>query len=541
MFLNSEIFVDKKITLKWYSFIFFSSIGSLLFFIDKKRSQDISIIQLILVTLSAYCLCRSSIYGISVLDLSFFFSALLLYLLFKSDKDENITTDSIFLLIVFIQAVYGLLQYFTILPTNDTFRILGSYANPAGIAACLTAVFPLAFTFIRKYKVIIFIFIFIILIVIIISGSRAGVLSLFIISALYLSKNLPECLKQFRSHILYIIITLIISISIYLFFLKKDSAIGRTLIWQVTTDLIRENIFIGGGSYNFYKSYMIHQAEYFNHNRDSMYGLLAGNVMHPFNEYLLLVAKYGFSSMFLLGLAAAFIMRKVQLYNPYVLCIISISIFSLFSYPLQYPFIWVILIYCIVQIDKRNQSVIFVSKKWTLIFLTVIVTSNLYLLFRDVQFEFTWNNIAQQSLNGDFKEVRYKYRKLYKSWNGNHLFLYNYAAELAFAAEYTESNKVLDQTILFWNDYDIQMLYADNYAKLGEDTAREKHLKIASNMCPNRFLPLFNLHELYVQNNRIQEALELAKYLLVKEVKIPSPTVFSIKNKMKQYVERQLK
>ena len=326
-----------------------------------------------------------------------------------------------------------------------------------------------------------------------------------------------------------------------MFFHKKNSAIGRTLIWQVTADLIRDNIFIGGGSSNFYKSYMICQAEYFIHHKDSIYGLLAGNVTHPFNEYLLLIAKYGFLSLLLLGLASAFIMRKVQLHNPYVLCIISISIFSLFSYPLQYPFIWIILIYCVVQIDKKKQSVMFVSRKWTFILLTLIATSNLYLFFRDVQFEFTWNNIAQHSLNGEFREVKSKYQKLYESWNGNHLFLYNYAAELSISGESEESNKVLDRTILFWNDYDIQMLYADNCAKLGEDEARERHLKIASNMCPNRFLPLFNLHELYVQNNRIQEALEIARYLLVKEVKIQSPTVFSIKNKMKKYVEKQLK
>lgn len=536
VFLNIYIFVDHKIMGKWFSLILMSIIGAVLLLFRKDRRVGVSYLHLILIVLYFYCFIRSFSDNMPTIDFSFYLSIPLLYILFKSFKDENILADSVFLIIALIQAVYGLLQYFALFPSHDTFRMLGSYANPAGLAATLTAVFPLSFIFIGKYKRPTYIFIGIVSIVTILSGSRAGMLSLLGVSVLFFFNNLSERLKLFKRQILCGVITLVISTCIYLFFVKENSAIGRTLIWQVTSDLIQEDLLFGGGYYAFYKGYMLHQAEYFAQNHNHIYRLLAGNVVHPFNEYLLMTSRYGIFVLLLLVLSCTFLIRKTKLTNPYMLCLISISIFSLFSYPLQYPFIWVLIIYCIVQIDGGNKPIINLSEKWIHIFLVPVVFSNLYLLAGDIRFEYKWNKAAQNSLKGKFRAVQTEYQKLYDSWNGNHLFLYNYAAELNLAGEYQDSNIVLDKTTSFWNDYDIQMLYADNFDKLQEDQKQEEHLKVAANMCPNRFLPLFNLHELYVQNNRIPEALEIAQRLVVKEVKIPSPTVFSIKNKMNIYI-----
>jgi tetratricopeptide (TPR) repeat protein len=103
--------------------------------------------------------------------------------------------------------------------------------------------------------------------------------------------------------------------------------------------------------------------------------------------------------------------------------------------------------------------------------------------------------------------------------------------------ENRKSLEILDDAVQYWNDYDIQMLYAYNCQKLGEWARAEKHLKLASNMCPNRFLPLFNLHEVYVNTQRNDDALNIAKHIIDKNVKIPSATIYSIKAQMKRYME----
>ena len=55
--------------------------------------------------------------------------------------------------------------------------------------------------------------------------------------------------------------------------------------------MIKDNPVTGYGSGGFLANYMNYQAEYFARDTDSKYAILAGDVKHPFNEYILLVVK----------------------------------------------------------------------------------------------------------------------------------------------------------------------------------------------------------------------------------------------------------
>lgn len=81
------------------------------------------------------------------------------------------------------------------------------------------------------------------------------------------------------------------------------------------------------------------------------------------------------------------------------------------------------------------------------------------------------------------------------------------------------------------------MLIADNYLKLEKWNDAESHYQLALNMCPNRFVPLAKLHEIYMQQGRIGDALNIAYKIVEKEIKIPSSTIASIKSKMKKYID----
>ena len=69
--------------------------------------------------------------------------------------------------------------------------------------------------------------------------------------------------------------------------------------------MIKDNPVTGYGSGGFLANYMNYQAEYFARDTDSKYAILAGDVKHPFNEYILLVVNYGLIG-FLLFLAFVF-------------------------------------------------------------------------------------------------------------------------------------------------------------------------------------------------------------------------------------------
>ena len=58
-------------------------------------------------------------------------------------------------------------------------------------------------------------------------------------------------------------------------------------------------------------------------------------------------------------------------------------------------------------------------------------------------------------------------------------------------------------------------------------------------MCPVRFMPLYELAKLYKATGRHEKAIALAKTILNKRVKVPSPTVNAIKNEMRQLIEAE--
>ena len=129
------------------------------------------------------------------------------------------------------------------------------------------------------------------------------------------------------------------------------------------------------------------------------------------------------------------------------------------------------------------------------------------------------------------------YRLLYDTLRKNELFLYNYAAELNVAGHYGESMDMAKECERLWADYDLQMLLADNCRQLKRYSVAEAHYKIASAMCPVKFVPLYELANLYLAMGRFVEALTLAQKILDKEIKIPSTTIHSIKNRMLELLD----
>lgn len=142
--------------------------------------------------------------------------------------------------------------------------------------------------------------------------------------------------------------------------------------------------------------------------------------------------------------------------------------------------------------------------------------------------------IAQCSLAGETKAVMPDYSNLYKSMNRNGLFLYNYASELNFIDRNTESNSLFVEASHFMNDIDLQLQMADNYQKMKQYKEAEKCLKMASNMIPNRFIPLYRLANLYNETNDTVKAKVIAQMIINKPVKVLSPEVILIKSDMKE-------
>jgi tetratricopeptide (TPR) repeat protein len=301
----------------------------------------------------------------------------------------------------------------------------------------------------------------------------------------------------------------------------------------------------GHGQGAFQAKYMLYQADYFTAHPDSKYTALADNVLHPFNEYLLVFAEHGLMGLAFLALLGFLLFRSYRkersnAKRTALLSLLALAVFSCFSYPFKYPFTWLIAFLNIAVIFYPTR--IFQNTKLLNIITKTAVAIAVFGIFFTaiprLKAEMKWNKTAHQSLAGKTREVLPEYDKLYRYLGKNGLFLYNHAAELHEIKEYERSIAVFSLCTVYYNDMDVQMLLADNYKELQRYEKAEQHLKLAATMCPARFMPLYELAELYNETGRKAEAVALARQIADKNVKIPSATVFAIKQKMRQLIEK---
>jgi len=91
-----------------------------------------------------------------------------------------------------------------------------------------------------------------------------------------------------------------------------------------------------------------------------------------------------------------------------------------------------------------------------------------------------------------------------------------------------------------FNDYDLQILLADNYEQTGETELAIQLYHYAAEMIPCRFVPLYRLCLCYKESGDTEKALEYAKLIHRKQVKIPSPTVRAIQLESEKFIEDNL-
>jgi len=492
------------------------------------------------------------------INLEWIISGFSLFLFYLLVKRINLTLEWLFTGFVVIgiaQAIYGLGQYLHWFNNivSSGFRISGSFDNPAGFAAALSVCFSFAlFISVKKelyWKIFGVLAALLFVIAIVLSQSRAGVITIIVISGFWAMKTLNLSWLKSCSNRTKIVgsVALIITILIGLYFLKKDSADGRLLIWQCSGQMIADKPFLGHGAGGFQREYMLYQADYFRAHPASSYAMRADIVKHPFNEYLMLLVEQGLMGGILLGFLVYMLQREYRRNRSNetfyaMLCLVGIGVFACFSYPLGYPFVRLMVVFCVANIMRNETKGLKISNKVfgilkpTILVVSVVLLSLTGKMFYD---EYRWNTIAQRSLAGETKEVMSDYARLYKTMNRNGLFLYNYAAELNFIDRNVESNRLFIEASHFMNDIDLQLQMADNYQKMRNYKEAEKCLILASDMIPNRFIPLYRLAKLYEVTNQQQKARKTAKLILKKPVKIMSPNIVSIRIEMQQLINKE--
>ena len=467
----------------------------------------------------------------------------ILFVLLRNRETSTCIFSYIFSVAGILQAVYGLLQYAGYIETQSYFSVIGSFDNPAGFAASIVLCYPFLLCQISngKRKTLRFMACLLLIIAVILSGSRTGILTLCVVTLLFYALRYRKLIYKRRIVFINGGALFLIGLFIGLIYLKPASASGRVLIWKVSAGLCQEHIIRGNGLGSFKADYMPEQAKYLSSSHaDECDRILAGNTNHPFNEYLLLLIEQGLIGIALfLFLLIAIFRSNVPFDTPALLTLVSIAIFSCFSYPFKYAFVWFMTIYCLASLNQREVALrtIRFNKPFLLIILFILC----FFSIKNVLFERTWKQISliAEKNNGLLDNELSVLTKLNDEWNGNPYFLYNYASELKNVELYKQSVDIFLHCESYINTYDLQMQLADDYYQMGCWEEAEKRYKQAHCMCPNRFLPLQGLLRLYTKSNNQIFAERVALEIINKRIKIPSYTVCTIQEEARVYLRKK--
>lgn len=396
-------------------------------------------------------------------------------------------SDKFLILIASIFTLYetslGLLQIIGVCASSHSnFIMTGSFDNPGpygGFIAIMLAILG-AYVLLNRnvdkwYEKVLVVLSMIscalCMIVLPASMSRAAWLALGFAALVFGLKelNLADWIgKHKRNAIIASVLVLMVMIGV--FFIKKDSAIGRLHIWNIELRAIADKPWTGHGKGSVLGVYGDMQAEYFaKKNRPEIIKKVAGCPEYAFNEYLKVGVEYGIPAMLaVIAVLIGSIHLLLKSHSPIAYGLIVFSVFAFFSYPLS-----------AVKIKSEAEK--------------------------------DWESVRYLSGMELYADAADEYAPLYEDLKDNYRYLYDYGYALFKCGRYTESNKILKEGSKISSDPMFYNIMGRNNEALGFFREAESNYWHSNHMVPCRIYPLSLLMNLKIKIGSNQEAIEIGE------------------------------
>ena len=535
---------------------------SLLSYLFRKNDYKISTIDLLGIILVLYYIIRYN-YQLHLADWKIIYIVLLLILWFSSriifshiQVSKNMLLGGI-VGVGGILAIWGILQLYGFEKSNHhLFAITGPFYNPGPYSGYIAVVLPINLSLLlQSEKKIHFLYFipFTLMLCILPAGMSRSAWVALLVSCIWLLAmyyNLVHRLIVYTKKHFYCFITgsvLLVFLSLLIFFflfqMKVDSANGRLFIWKNTFQAVLESPLIGYGPGSFSSVYGKEQLAYFISGKNTEEEQWVADAPdYAFNEYLQMLVEGGVVLLLLFGTFVLLIFRKGLLNKEYGGCagLISLLVFSLFSYPfqiLQFGVLFIIIM--AICVNKSEMKVKQVKYPIHILILSlglfvggIVGFSSLY-SSKKLPEEWYYAYILYQ--NKSFEHSIREYEKLYKYLNHNASFLLGYAKCLAECEKYNLSNERLKRMEeiccypVVWN------LQGKNYQKQMRFREAEVCYKTSMLLLPNRIYPYYLLAKLYAEPlfyNK-NEMMKMANVVLHKKPKVNSKLIYEMRDEMK--------
>ena len=403
----------------------------------------------------------------------------------------------------------GLLQVLD-LQTSDhvLFAMTGSFANPGPYGGLIAIQLAILGTYVIQKRnaqkwyekaLVILSSISCALCVIVLpaSMSRAAWLSLGV-AALVLGFKELDLADWIKKHKAFAAIAsvIVIIVMIGVFFLKKDSAIGRLHIWHMELRAIAEAPLSGHGKGTVLGVYGDTQAEYFaEKERPKIITKVAGCPEYAFNEYFKIGVEHGIPAV--LGVIAVLnlvIVLLLKYRSPFAYGLIAFSVFAFFSYPLE-------------AIHIKSEA------------------------------EKEWESIRYLTSMEFYEDAVEELAPLYDDLKDNYRYIYDYGYALHKCKRYHESNEILKEGAKISSDPMFYNIIGKNLEAMGLYEEAEQAYLHAHYMVPQRLYPLTLLMRMHIRLGNNNEALRYGRMILDKPVNERHMTMLRLQSDARHCVD----
>lgn len=465
-----------------------------------------------------------------------------------------------------MEALHGLGQIAGIYPSNHSLFVLtGTFYNPGPYSGYLAAVLPIAlFRMLvsngKKDRLSVVQYYFSMCVLLLIccvlpaGMSRAAWFASLISCGYVVLRVYRVKVKSFVSKHRYavsgvLIVGALLASSAY--FMKRDSADGRLLIWKITSQAIVSSPWGEENGRTFSAIYGDAQERYFaNCEYSESEAWVAGTPDFAFNEFLQIAVVHGiwvpvlFVTVLLVLLKIAGSRKQLAGIDG---CLVSLMVFACFSYPLHIPAIVSVWLLTLVVLCGEGLIMIKRKRNAVAILLPVVVAGltasmDMYGIYSErTRAVREWMPVRVLYHSGTFNAAAEEYGKLYDKMSWHKDFCFEYGRALYNSGSYGKAEEVLLKAMTVSGDPMILNVLGRNAQENGEYKKAEKYLLRSTHRLPERIYPHYLLVKLYAEPeffDRIKFVSE-AEYVLNAKPKVNSAAIRNMRREVKGILERQ--
>jgi len=486
----------------------------------------------------------------------------------------------LFTIVCSVTGVYGLMQYFG----WDIFHpggyqsyesnVVGTFGSANSMGCFLAILMPFClYSFLtsqkKVVKVILCFFIAAIISALILTLSRGAWVAL-IGGLLFLAypsiRNFLRHKVKRKSVIIGLVTLLILilgAIIVALFFLNKDSALGRIFIWKVSGLMIADHSIIGVGYGNYGYQYLNYQQMFFDNPANFIYYDKACNIKLAHSEFMHITAETGIIGMILFCSLIVLLFKKAKdvlkiqrdkeetlLLRVIVASFIIIVIHSLVdsvlhTLPISIMFYFTIAVISAISKKQSEPGIIIsrnirFSRKIHAVIISlglILLLFNTYRVIRKGIGYVYWKNGQVAVHNQKWNEGILEYREAIHYLPKEGELQFHLGAAYAYTGQFEKALPLIQQSQMTFNDKNIYLVLGQVYLQKGEYQKAEENFKTVTYMYPQLLSPHLLLAQLYQKTGYHSLAVSELEFIISSEPKIISDEVKAIKQDAKRYLQ----